>query len=1540
MTLTQALAELGLATENRAISPEASCPMMIPGFAGKLPFIMCRSVPHTAANPVLISTSSGDILGLSYSNGELLALVAGGGLSWWGQDGVEHHREPLKGVQPSCMSVFHRQERLLLGEHSGAIQLWDLLERRKLRTLHGGLRAVNAVSGSEDGRWILSGGPTGAELWDLQTDGMPERLPGARKAVWVVNLSWDGSLASYSGLERGVRFYDVGRGTSRWGDGHRGSLFAAVFTARGDLLTSARSEPVLRWRQDGRSLGRVGPRDPLPERVHVSADERYLLCGGRDVIWWDLQYDRFVRRLARDRETVGALACSADNRLLAVVRGLRVTLWELETGVELRTLIGHRANVEAVAWSPDARWLFSGDHDGHLVQWDVASGRPMLRVEVAEKAVVALHVSADPLAVHIAIRSGRVLILEPGSGRLVENTQGGGNARAVALSRNGNWAVALGVDRVLRTWRLRQKETALKATMVGHSALVAAIATTPAGLGLAACQDGVLRIWDLHQVACVRQLPGHDGAILSLAGSADGRQIVTGGRDNTVRVWDLERGEQVGMLSGLPMHAEGVALSPDGGRVVISYGSVDVPGEVRDLTTGAVVQRLDRFSSKLEALTFTPAGGVVAGSGALGGQLAHWPADGGTPRLFSGSRQWIRRIVFAPDGGSLAVVAVDFSVKIRRWPSGEVRQELPMPRSAVYDAAFSPDGRHLLSAYDDGGVRLWSLAEGRVVREYSGHAAAVIGVAFGPTPAHALSTSRDGTMRLWNLDSGDSIALCAANDQWLAWTDDGLFDASREGGPLLGVVQGLRGYWADQLAAHYNRPDIMLHRLALGDPALIDHFTARHRRRLRLLELQEQSWGGVLADTIPEVEFSSVTLDGSEAEIHFQVRDPGGALLRYHVWDNGVPLLGVLGRSISGARQDVSLRVPMHSGPNRIEVGAMNRAGLESLRDVRVVHRPPSAPATLHYLGIGVSHYRDPSLNLGFAHKDVLDMAAVVRGMEGYFHRVRVKTLVNEQATRQAILAARSFFDDAAVDDVVILFIAGHGTWAGEGSAAYYFLGHDVDRLRIPSTALDFAQVEGLLDGIAPRRKLFLLDTCESGERDPGAGEFASAAQRGLSMRGARAFVLEPDPLVQGVSAPIPSRLLRQDRFIHNDLTRRTGAIVFSSSRGDEGSFERMDIQNGVFTEEIIRALTSGAADHDGDGLLTTAELRAWVTDAVSRATDGMQNPTVDRDNLDMEFKLPLVAMPRAVSTGPGSDPQPRLAADGAMPLVLSPDGRWLVGGSRQRLLRVWDAAGPDLLASLPGHEDEIRCLAVSPDGRLAASAGPQGSLHLWDLERRQHLRVFKQHEPVLAIAFAADGRFLCTTNMRGFILRWSVDGEQLQLILGSQAPPIRALVVTHDGRWLVGGLEDGSIQSWAVEDGKPGRSFPGHRASVTSLALSEDDGWLLSGGMDHHVKLWDFSGARLETSLEGHLEEVRAVAISADGRLGLSGGGSLVTRADFSLRLWNLKTGRQLEQFQGLTEPVDSVALTPAGDAVFAGSRDGVLRRWDVRVRSPSPGD
>jgi WD40 repeat protein/uncharacterized caspase-like protein len=542
-----------------------------------------------------------------------------------------------------------------------------------------------------------------------------------------------------------------------------------------------------------------------------------------------------------------------------------------------------------------------------------------------------------------------------------------------------------------------------------------------------------------------------------------------------------------------------------------------------------------------------------------------------------------------------------------------------------HQIALSPDGQRVAVGDEDGDVRVLQMDAARTaIWLKRGFEGTVDGLSFSADGKLLVSSSFSGGIDLWNADNGERLSLLEGDGEWLSVMPDGVFDASPNGGQLLALAQGTASFGVDLFALKNNRPDLIFARMRLGTPELVEHYHAQYLRRLRKAGFTEEQLKGELH--VPTAAISSAEQKGKSLLLQARCQDKEVPLQRYSVFVNDVPLFGVQGKPASGKDQAIRESVELAAGANKIEISCQNQKGSESLRAVTSAVYDGTGKGDLYFLGVGVSKYQRPELALDYADKDARDLAALFGAMKSSFAAVHSQLLLNEEVRPAAIAKARAFLDQAKVEDTVVLFIAGHGAHGPGKDAPYYYLTYDANPDALDKTAIDFDQIEALLQGIKPRKKLFLLDTCESGEAEPGeeaavlaAAETSGTRSRGIKRAGPSAQATSSAP----AAGPRPY-LLERDRFIYNDLVRRSGAIVFSSSKGGELSYESSAYQNGAFTRELLAALGGKEADKDGDGMISVDELRAFVEAEVPKLTNGHQHPTVDRDNLAEKFAFPI----------------------------------------------------------------------------------------------------------------------------------------------------------------------------------------------------------------------------------------------------------------------------------------------------------------------------
>jgi formylglycine-generating enzyme required for sulfatase activity/WD40 repeat protein len=540
----------------------------------------------------------------------------------------------------------------------------------------------------------------------------------------------------------------------------------------------------------------------------------------------------------------------------------------------------------------------------------------------------------------------------------------------------------------------------------------------------------------------------------------------------------------------------------------------------------------------------------------------------------------------------------------------------------VNQAVFYPDRKYILVHTKENKLLLVDRT-GQIVKEYGGIPARVDIMDFSPDGEYFVLQGNEGALRIYNTETGHYTISAARGNEWIACTDEGYFDGSKDGGSLIAIAKGGYIYPCDQFAINYNRPDTMMISRVNSDQELVKHYKNQFVKRLKKTGISNLKDGN--KSQVPEIEIVSFDQKDKSYTINLHVQDSINAVAKYNIFVNDVPLYGSTGKPFGKKSGEITETFELSKGTNKIEVTCFNDKGYESLRDVTYAEYNASVKTDLYMLAFGVSKYSNASLNLQFADKDALDLEKAFLNMKGKgFENVYTKVLTNEQVTPDAIKASKDFVKNAKPDDTFILFIAGHGMHDKDAEATYYYLTSNADINNLKATAADFETIEGLLQGIPPRNKLFLMDACESGEIDEETYETLTGSKTlsGLGMA-SRGFKATSAPsTVNAQPSTKRTYLYQKDRYIYNDLVRRSGAIVFSSSKGGELSYERSDIENGLFTEYIIKAITSTDADKDNNGIVTTDEMRGYVAEEVANASSNFQHPTVDRDNIYINFGI------------------------------------------------------------------------------------------------------------------------------------------------------------------------------------------------------------------------------------------------------------------------------------------------------------------------------
>lgn len=173
------------------------------------------------------------------------------------------------------------------------------------------------------------------------------------------------------------------------------------------------------------------------------------------------------------------------------------------------------------------------------------------------------------------------------------------------------------------------------------------------------------------------------------------------------------------------------------------------------------------------------------------------------------------------------------------------------------------------------------------------------------------------------------------------------------------------------------------------------------------------------------------------------------------------------------------------------------------------------------------------------------------------------------------------------------------------------------------------------------------------------------------------------------------------------------------------------------------------------------------------------------------------------------------------------------------------------LLRTLSGHDAAVTACAVSPDGTWIVSGSSDRTLRIWDVVTGKELRTLGVHTtPVTACAVSPDGTWVVSAVRDSKILIvWDVaSGQEIRKLRG-HAGTIRACAISPDGEWIVSASRDKTLKAWDVATGHEMRTFVGHAHSVAACSISPDGTWVVSASGYGPPRFWDAeSGMELLT--------------------------------------------------------------------------------------------
>jgi len=267
--------------------------------------------------------------------------------------------------------------------------------------------------------------------------------------------------------------------------------------------------------------------------------------------------------------------------------------------------------------------------------------------------------------------------------------------------------------------------------------------------------DKKVKVWDAATGKELAAIDAHEGAVLAIALSPNGKVLATGGADKKVKLWNPADGKLIKEIAAHDKSVTALWYSLDGEKLF--SGSGDKKVKIWDATSGKELAAVpDTHEGDVIGIIAVP---TMIITGGKDNYVRLWNEDG--------AKQFDIEI----DGG-LSSMAVNPSPTegalytggtkgmIKWWTADRGNGDFAEEQgSAIKCMAVTADGKKLISGGADGKVKIWDTDTKKLLDTVdSGHKTGVNAIAIDPKTKVIITAGADGHVKLWDVATKKNLA--------------------------------------------------------------------------------------------------------------------------------------------------------------------------------------------------------------------------------------------------------------------------------------------------------------------------------------------------------------------------------------------------------------------------------------------------------------------------------------------------------------------------------------------------------------------------------------------------------------------------------------------------------------------------------------------------------------------------------------------------------------------------------------------------------------
>ncbi len=302
--------------------------------------------------------------------------------------------------------------------------------------------------------------------------------------------------------------------------------------------------------------------------------------------------------------------------------------------------------------------------------------------------------------------------------------------------------------------------------------------------------------------------------------------------------------------------------------------------------------------------------------------------------------------------------------------------------------------------------------------------------------------------------------------------------------------------------------------------------------------------------------------------------------------------------------------------------------------------------------------------------------------------------------------------------------------------------------------------------------------------------------------------------------------------------------------------------------------------------------------------------------------------------------------------LEFSPDGRWLaaasgVAGLRGEI-RMRDMQTGKVVKTLRGHEDTTYAIDFSTDGKYLVSGSYDKSIVIWDVAAGKQVKTLRGHnDAVYDVKFSPDGTLVASASGDETVKIWHVESGQRLDTLGQPLAEQYTIAFSPDGRLLAAGGVDNRIRVYRIISKQKPRINPllfarfGHERPIVQLGFTPDGKRLVSAGEDGTIKVWD-TRRFVQTAALAKTQDVPTALVANNQQIVVGSADGSVDRRPLP------KTGHRAESSAARVEniatadqgPMDSTSENEPNDALDHANPIQLPVKVTGVIHCPDPSD